>query len=547
MKQFSLNRLTTRNLRGDLLGGLTAAVIALPLAVAFGVASGAGPVAGLYGAICVGFFAALFGGTPSQISGPTGPMTIVFASVFSMHAQQPAVAFTVVVLAGAFQILFGTLKLGRYINLMPYPVISGFMTGIGCILIIMQLEPLLGYQSPTSVSNAISVLPDQLLAPNWHAVAIGSIALLICLFTPAPVSRRIPPSLLALAVSSLLVVILDEASVIGKLPTGFPDFVIPLFVFDSLNEILVSAVVLAILGSMDSLLTSLAADNVTRSFHDSDKELVGQGIGNLVAGFVGALPGAGATIRTLSNIKAGGRTALSGISHSSVLLIVVLGFGRGLEFIPHAALAGILIKVGVDVIDWRYLRLMGRAPNSDFMLMLIVLMLTVFVDVITAVAVGFVLAALTFVKESAEVQMESIKALSDPDHAQFLNHEEAALFRRCNAKLLFLYLSGLMSFGAAKELTRRLAQVSSFEVLLIDLSEVPRVDGSAALALGEVVERAIDAEQDVILVGLSADVARLLGRMHILDRFHETKRFSSRLEALAYAARQLETSSATDA
>jgi SulP family sulfate permease len=311
-------------------------------------------------------------------------------------------------------------------------------------------------------------------------------------------------------------------------------------VFEGLNEMLVSAVVLAILGSMDSLLTSLAADNVTRSFHDSDKELVGQGIGNLFAGFVGALPGAGATIRTLSNIKAGGRTVLSGIVHSLVLLMVVLGVGQAVEFIPHAALAGILIKVGVDVIDWRYLRLMGRAPHADFILMLIVLTLTVFVDVITAVAVGFVLAALTFVKESAEVQVESIKALSDPDHAQFLNREEAGLFRKCEGKLLFLYLSGLMSFGAAKELTRRLAQVNPFEMLLIDLSEVPRIDGSAALALSEVVERAIEAEQDVIVVGLSADVARLLGRMHILDRFHETKRFTSRLEALAYAARQFE-------
>jgi len=540
MARFRLNTLDASNLRGDLFGGLTAAVVALPLAVAFGVASGAGAVAGLYGAACVGLFAALFGGTPAQISGPTGPMTIVSASVFTLYAENPGVAFTVVMMAGAFQIIFGAMRLGRFVNLMPYPVISGFMTGIGVILIIMQLEPLLGYPAPANVANAITVLPSEILDPNWHAVVLGAVALAICLFTPARLNRITPAPLLALIITSLLALGLTDAALLGAIPTGRPQWQVPTFIYEDLNGMLVSAAVLGALGAVDSLLTSLAADNVTRTFHDSDKELIGQGIGNVAAGLFGGLPGAGATVRTLTNVKAGGRTPLSGVVHAVVIVIMVLGLGPILAFIPHAALAGILIKVGVDVIDWRFLKRMLRAPRVDVVLMAVVLVMTVLVDVITAVASGVILASLVFVKESAELQIESIKALSDPDHAQFLSQQESDLFRRCKGRLLFLYLSGLMSFGAAKELSRRIGLSDAFDVVLIDLHDVPKVDGSAALALEEIVDQAVSAGKDVLMVGLSAPVARLMGKMGMLDRFKETTRFAGRQEALLYAAEKLE-------
>lgn len=539
MHRFRLNLPRAGNLRGDLFGGLTAAIVALPLAIAFGVASGAGPVAGLYGAICVGLFASLFGGTPAQISGPTGPMTIVSASVFTMYAGEPAVAFTVVMMAGIFQLVFGLLGLGRYINLMPYPVISGFMTGIGCILIIMQLEPLLGYDSPANVVNALTVLPGELARPRWDAVVVGVTALLICLLTPKTVTRALPAPLLALLVASPLALYFDGAAVIGAIPSGLPDWQMPALSFSQLNGMLVSAAVLASLGSIDSLLTSLAADNLTRKFHDSDRELVGQGIGNLVAGIAGGLPGAGATIRTLTNINAGGRTPLSGIVHALLLLGIVLGFGAVVAFIPYAALAGILIKVGIDVIDWHYLRRMFRAPRMDVVLMVVVLVLTVLVDVITAVAVGVVLASLAFVKETADLQIDSIRALSDPDHAPFLDEEEARLFRRCQGRLLLLHLSGLMSFGAANEMTRRFANVATYDVLAIDLLDVPRLDGSAAIALEQIVERASDAGKPVLLIGLSVEVERLLGRMGLLDRLQDTARFATRRDALQAAVDRL--------
>ncbi len=540
MRSFRINTWSFDNLRGDVFGGATAAVVALPLAIAFGVASGAGPVAGLYGAICVGLFAALFGGTPAQISGPTGPMTIVSASVFTTYAGEPALAFTVVMLAGCFQMLFGVLKFGRFINLMPYPVISGFMTGVGIILVIMQLEPLLGYSSPTSVTNAISVLPAQLARPNFDAVILGLISLSICVLTPKRLSRIIPAPLIALTAGCLLTGVLVSADTIGAIPSGLPSWQTPALRFDQLNEMLVSAAVLAALGSIDSLLTSLVADNVTRTFHDSDRELVGQGIGNLVAGFCGGLPGAGATIRTLANVNAGSRTPLSGVIHSLLLLAVALGFGPLAAFIPHAALSGILIKVGIDVIDWRSLRRIARAPRVDVALMIMVLLLTVFVDVITAVAAGVVFASLAFVKDSAETQIESIRALSDPEHARFLTSEESELFRRCQGRLLFLYFSGLMSFGAAKEMTRRFSNVGTYDVLIIDLHDVPRIDGSATLALEEIVERAAGEGKHIVLAGLSADVARMMSRMGVIDRFHATDRFANRRDALESAARFLE-------
>ncbi len=537
---FRPNRIGLQHLRGDLFGGITAAIIALPLALAFGVASGAGAVAGLYGAVCVGLFASLFGGTPSQISGPTGPMTIVTASVFTQFAERPEVAFTVVMMAGGFQILFGSLRLGRYVNLMPYPVISGFMNGVGCILIIMQLQPLLGFPGEQSIVSALSVLPAELVHPNLHTLTIGLLALGIVVLLPKRITRIVPSPLLALLVCSLVAPLLPAAPVLAEVPSGLPQLQIPQVDFAELNHMLVSAAVLGALGAVDSLLTSLVADNMTRSFHHSDKELVGQGIGNLVAGLAGGIPGAGATIRTLSNIHAGGRTALSGVVHAIVLLAIVLGLGPLVAHIPYAALAGLLIKVGIDVIDWRFLRRIHRAPRVDIVLMLVVLLLTVLVDVITAVGAGVVLASLVFVKDMAEVQVQAIRTISEPEHERLFDEDTAALYRRHRDDLMFLHLSGLISFGAANELTRRFSNVGEYRVLIVDLLDVPRLDGSAALALEQVVEQAAAEDRHVIVVGMTFAVARLLGRLGALDAVRESERFDERADAVRAAAAWLE-------
>jgi SulP family sulfate permease len=405
---------------------------------------------------------------------------------------------------------------------------------------IMQIEPILGYPSPSSVMNAISVLPSELRAPNWQAVTVGVTAFLICMFLPKRAGRLVPAPLLALLAGVLIAVPLDKVPVLGAIPSGLPQWQWPVFDFTQVNEMLVSAAVLAALGSIDSLLTSLVADNVTRTYHDSDKELVGQGIGNLAAGLAGGIPGAGATIRTLANIQAGGRTAISGMLHAVVLAAVVLGLGPWVAYVPYAALAGILLKVGIDVVDWRYVRRAAKAPRADVVLMLIVLVLTVFVDVITAVAAGVVLASLTFVKEYAEIQVESIRAIADPEHATFFTAEEAELFRRCGGGVLVLHLTGLISFGAASEMMRRFSTVGRYEVLIVDLLDVPRVDGSAALALESIIQDANNAGKEVMVVGLSLPVARVLGRLGVLDEIKTTARFATRSEALAAAAEHTE-------
>jgi SulP family sulfate permease len=467
-------------------------------------------------------------------------MTIVSASVFTHYATEPAVAFTVVMLAGALQMLFGYLRLGRYVNLLPYPVISGFMTGIGGILIIMQIDPLLGHPAPSSVLNALSVLPEYLAHPKLPALIIGLLAVGICLFLPRRIGVFLPAPLVALFCCTVLGLWLIGAPRLGTIPAGLPTLVWPVLDTVDLGGMLASAAVLAALGSVDSLLTSLVADNATRTYHDSDKELVGQGLGNLAAGLVGGVPGAGATIRTLSNIKAGGRTPISGMTHALVLLAVALGLGGVLSLIPTAALAGILIKVGLDVIDWRFVRRMHRAPRIDMVLMLVVFVLTVLVDVITAVGVGVVLASLAFVKEMADVQVQAIRTMGSDEDGEIYSQEESALFRQCQGRILVLHLSGLISFGAANDMTRRMPSGKLHDLLLIDLQDVPRMDGSAALALEEIIERAFETGQKVVVVGLNYALARMLGAMGVLDRVKETERFATRGEALRAAVRHLE-------
>ncbi|MGY8992885.1 MAG: SulP family inorganic anion transporter, partial [Rhodospirillales bacterium] len=313
-----IHGLRFNNLRGDIFGGLTAAVVALPLALAFGVASGAGPLAGLYGAIFVGFFAALFGGTPTQISGPTGPMTVVMAAIFVKFSHDPALAFTVVIMGGGFQILFGAMRLGRYIALVPFPVISGFMSGIGCIIMILQFAPLIGATpSIGGVLDTVTSLPGILANAEWQAAAVGLLALTIASFTPRPIASLVPSSLIALIVGTSLVwLFLPEASVLGNIPSGIPTPHLPHWTWTALPDMISSALILALLGSIDSLLTSLVADNITRTSHHSNRELIGQGIGNMIAGLFGGIPGAGATMRTVINVRTGGETPISGMLHA---------------------------------------------------------------------------------------------------------------------------------------------------------------------------------------------------------------------------------------
>ncbi|EKG58340.1 sulfate transporter family protein, partial [Vibrio cholerae HC-52A1] len=318
-------RFADLNLRGDLFGGVTTAIISLPLALAFGVASGAGAEAGLWGAILVGLFAALFGGSSTLISEPTGPMTVIMTAILTaMVARYPesgaAIAFTVVMMAGAFQILLGTLKLGKYITLMPYSVVSGFMSGIGVILIILQLSPLLGHPSPGGgVLGTLSALPDLLANLKFSELFLGLLTLGILFFLPQKYRKQVPAQLVALVVVTLFSVIFfdtDDIRRIGEIPAGLPSIVVPTFTSDIVVTMVIDALVLGTLGCIDTLLTAVIGDSLTRKEHDSDRELQGQGIANMVAGLFGTLPGAGATMGTVTNIQVGARSPLSGVTRA---------------------------------------------------------------------------------------------------------------------------------------------------------------------------------------------------------------------------------------
>ena len=544
-----------RNLRGDLYGGITAGVVALPLALAMGVASGAGPIAGLYGAIFVGFFAALFGGTPAQVSGPTGPMTVVMAAIFTQYtamfpddpARGAALAFTVVMLGGLFQILFGFLKIGKFIELVPHPVVSGFMSGIGVIIILLQLPPLLGFPAQNGPLAAAEALPQALnhLVPD--ALILGAIALVIVFFMPKKLGRLIPSPLVALIVGTLLYLLFfrgGPASILGDIPTGLPNPQWPVFEFTLLPQMLQSALTLAALGAIDSLLTSLVADNITRTYHQSDRELIGQGIGNTLAGLFGGLPGAGATMRTVVNVKAGGQTPLSGATHALVLLAIALGAGALASNIPHAVLAGILIKVGIDIIDWDYLRGLRNAPKAGVTMMFVVLAMTVLVDLIIAVATGMVMASMIFMKRHTDLQLQSIKAIREVDEDSPLSPEEAEIFQQAQGRIMMLHLGGPMSFGAAKGMARLLAQFDEYDILILDLTDMPQIDFTASRALYDMVFDAKTMGRQVFLVGGRKSVVEMLTKQGIIDQIPADHRVEKRLVALQAAQRLLEAGSA---
>ena len=500
-----------QNLKGDIYGGLTAAVVALPLALAFGEASGAGPIAGLYGAIFVGFFAALFGGTPSQVSGPTGPMIVVFAGIYSALNGEPGLVFATVILAGLLQTIFGICRLGQYIRLVPYPVVSGFMTGIGCIIIALQASRLFGHE-PTGSGTipAISAIPSAIADPNLIALGLGLLTLIIVFSWPKQLGKFVPPPLAALIIGTVLSELIVGAPVLGDIPTGLPSFILPTMQQETAMIVFEAALVLALLGSLDSLLTSLVADNMTRTKHDSNQELIGQGVGNIFAGFFGGIPGAGATMRTVVNIRTGGRTKLSGMLHSLFLLSIVILLAPLASKIPHAVLAGILVKTGYDIIDFTYLRRAHRGPRWDLALMVVVLILTIFVDLITAVIVGVVLASLAFVKQMSDLQLAELDGSVDNISGE-LTDEEESLLKKIKNQLMFFEFSGPLSFGAASDLVHQMRQFSKDRsALVLDFSRVPFIDSSAARAMETISCDAQTMKKPVYIFGMKAEVRQVL-------------------------------------
>ena len=512
------------NLRGDVFGGITAGVVALPLALAFGVQSGAGPVAGLYGAIAIGIFAAIFGGTSTQVSGPTGPMTVISALVIAKAIEgygslESGMGFIICifVLAGIVQILFGLLQLGAYIKYIPYPVVSGFMSGIGGIIILLQIFPFLGQASPKKVLDVITHIPEAIPLINWEAVLISSSTIAIIYLFPR-FTKAVPSTLVALISMTIVTASMGlEVPVIGPIPTSLPELNLGAIVnihATDITLIVELALTLALLGAIDSLLTSVIADNITKTKHHSNRELVGQGIGNIIAGCIGGLPGAGATMRTIVNINAGGQTPLSGVAHGVLLLGTLLGLGNYAQEIPIPVLAGILITVGIGIIDYKGLRHIKSVPRTDAVVMLIVLGMTVFVDLIQAVATGLILSSILFMKQMSDQLSSEVKILPIKENCRQWWKENIP--DSIAEKIYVKHFPGPIFFGFAPALQAMADSLPDVRVVVFRMMNVPYIDQTGLYALEEVVLSLEKRNIAVVITGLKNQPYRMLQRINLV-------------------------------
>ncbi|MHA7844259.1 MAG: SulP family inorganic anion transporter [Winogradskyella sp.] len=502
-----------KNLKGDLTGGLVAGVVALPLALAFGVQSGLGAIAGLYGAIAVGIFAAIFGGTATQASGPTGPMTVVSAALVaaaieitgSLETAMPIVILTFL-LGGIFQIVFGLINIAGYVKYFPYPVVSGFMSGVGLIIIILQLFPFAGLGSEKSTWLVMQDLPRLFSDFNWQAVVLGTFTVVVYLVFPY-ITKAIPSALVALILASVASFFLKwDVPIIGDIPSGLPSLQVSgLFSIDASAYALVLeyALVLAVLGSIDSLLTSVIADNMTKTKHNSNRELIGQGIGNSIAAVFGGIPGAGATKGTVININSGGRTRVSGAIHGLFLLAVLLGLGKLAAYIPLSVLAGLLIPIAFKIIDVKGLKHLLVVPRADAAVLIIVLLITTFGSLIQAVGIGLLLASLLFMKRASDIgekgmEVGTIAGFDGEKPWQ----DEVEFYEEYKDKVYIKHLYGPLFFGFTSHFQEEIKNIpEQVKALIIRMDRVPYIDQSGLYALENAV---LELEQRGIQVLLTA-------------------------------------------
>ena len=541
----------TANIKGDLFGGITAGIVALPLAMAFGVQSGLGAEAGLYGAIAIGIVAAIFGGTPTQISGPTGPMTVVSTGIAAVAMasagsveQGIAIVMLTFFLAGVLQIVFGLTQVGKMVQFIPYPVVSGFMSGIGLIIIILQLFPLVGHSSPGKIVDVFSNFMTPLLNINWPAFLLGGLTIAIIYLFPR-ITKAVPSTLVALiAVSIIPFIVSMDVPKIGSIPEGLPHLNFGIFAdlnISTLSLVLAPAITLAALGSIDSLLTSVVADNITRTKHNSNRELVGQGLGNMVGALIGGIPGAGATMRTVVNVRSGGKSRLSGVIHGVFLLVVLLGLGKYAQEIPLAVLAGILITVGIGIIDYKGLGDLLKVPKADAIAKIVVVIMTVFVDLLWAVGIGLVLSALFFVKRAAEQGAEASTMDPVDDHPNEKDNHIQNLNNSHHADQVFIQeFHGPLFFGFSSKFQEQFSKTQDMKAVVFRFKHLSFADQSGMYALMDVVRDLNNQNTWVLFSGLRPSVKEQFKKLHIIpDLVPESHCFDSFPKAVSWLKKNL--------
>ena len=528
-----------KNIKGDLFGGITAGIVALPLALAFGVQSGMGAIAGLYGAIALGLVAAIFGGTPTQVSGPTGPMTVVSTMIVSSAIEtsgsiQSGMGLIIAAffVAGIFQIVFGLFRIGQYVRYMPYPVLSGFMSGIGVIIILFQLSPLIGVASAKTTLDIVLNIGETLSMLNSESLILGLITIGIIYFFPR-LTKIVPSALVALVMVTLFSVLMDfDIPRIGDIPIGIPEvYFSEIFSvqWSQWSVVLQFGATLAALGAIDSLLTSVVADNITKTTHNSNRELIGQGLGNMTAAIIGGLPGAGATMRTVINVNSGGKTRLSGVFHALLLLVVLLGAGKYAALIPKSVLAGILISVGIGIIDYKGFRHLFRVPKSDAVVLVIVLLITIFGNLLNAVAVGMVLASVLFMKKTGDISADKSVVASLGNFERDLPWpDEVELDQKYHNKVFVKHLYGSLFFGFTSKFKEMMNSIPEVELVVFRMDRVPYLDQSGLYALEDVITNLKNKGIRVIFSGLEEQPKDMLSNIKIIpDLVPQTQVFSS--------------------
>ena len=543
-------------LRGDVFGGLTAAVVALPLSLAFGVASGLGAVAGLYGAIVVGLLGALLGGSKTQISGPTAPLSVAMAVVFVDYANQDlGKALAIVALAGLIQMLMGALRLGSYMAYTPYAVVSGFTSAVGLIIILVQFLPLLG--SEVALGGALKSLrawPEAVSNVDPSALALGLVSLAICIFWPERFRKFMPPSVAALLIGTLLAVLwLSDVPTLAEVPAGLPDIEIPELPLGDIGAALPPAVTIALLGSINSLLTARVADSLTLQSHEPNRELMGVGFANVLVALVGGVPGAGATSCTVANVRAGGRSRVSGVLCATILLALVLGLGRYADTIPHAVLAGILIKIGFDIIDWRYITRIRLVPRENVVVLALTLGLSVISDLVVAVAVGLIAAAMTSARQLERLELDMVVSTplldmtflaeddddDDDDDSGDAFDFDFEMEDPFAARTGLLSLRGSFTVASSTKLFSTIrSDIAEHEVVILDFSQTVFIDDSAALVLGQLVDAAIVSDTECIVMGLSGLAGTSVEALDVLRRVPEDH-FVEDLDGARVVARRI--------
>ena len=543
---------SSKSIKGDFTGGLTAAIIALPMGLAFGLQSGLGPQAGLYTAIILALLASIVAGTKTLISAPTGPMTIVAATIiaeagFNGVGKIPTVIILSFALGGIFQIMFGLIKVAQYVKYISYPVLSGFMGGIGVIIILTQWHTFLGGERPGGIIDIILDLHTPIIEYHWSSIILGSLTLVFIYFIPK-ISKKIPAGLLSLIIGTLISFTFKKEwgwhwdySTIGEIPSDLPQIVLPFseflnISFSEFSIAVVSGLTLAGLGTIDTLLTSVVADNLTKTKHNGNRELIGQGIGNFVAALFGGLPGAGSTTGTVANINSNGKTNMSGIFKAIFLLIVLVGLGPLLKDVPKPVLSALLISVGIGIIDFKGMKKLFSLKNSDSLVLLLVVVLTVFVDLLVAVGIGMVLSSFFFMQRMGELVDQQSKSGDINEIEKKLKIPESIKNR-----IMVYELDGPLFYGFSDQFKEQAEAIIGKDAVIINMSQVPYIDASGTYVLEEVIKNFKDKKVEVILVGVKDHIFKQFEEFKVIpNTLAEEKAYNSVRAGLKYLKFQLE-------